>query len=64
MNDLAHAIRKRLPDLGEQLQAQMHELYNDTSPDRCEYAYRALHEAMTAVRRLVVEIERGEQPTV
>jgi len=60
----AHELRACLPALSERTQAQLATLYDDPTPDRCDLLVRALHEVATTVRRLGVELARGEPPTV
>lgn len=64
MTTLAHQLRACLPDLADRTQSQLYELRNDPTLERCDVVYRALAEVATVIRRLGVELERGEQPTV
>ena len=60
----AHELRACLPGLSERTQAQLAALHADPCPDRCDLLVRALAEVATTVRRLGVELQRGEPPTV
>lgn len=64
MNTLAHSYCACLPDLADQLTAQLLALRDDPTPDRCDHMVRALHAAQTAVGRLRTELLRGDPPTV
>ena len=60
----AHSFIAALPDLADQLAAQLHELHRDPEPDRCDRMRIALAGAQEHVRRLACELLRGDPPTV
>lgn len=60
----AHELRASLPGLAERTEAQLATLHADPTPDRCDLLVRALAEVATTVRRLGVELQRGEPPTI
>lgn len=64
MNEQAHSLRAALPDLADQVQGQLINLYNDPTPDRCDRMIRSLSDTATTCARLRAELQRGETPTV
>jgi hypothetical protein len=64
MSTTAQAYRDCLPDLADQLAAQLLSLRDNPTPDRCDWMVRTLYAAQTAVRRLRTELQRRQPPTV
>lgn len=64
MNALAHQLRACLPELADRTHDQLRHLFEDPSPDRCDWMVRELAEVTTVVRRLQAELLHGEPPTV
>lgn len=56
--ELAHKLRAALLPLAERTDAQLHELYRDTTADRAFLAAAAVHEVWVTLIRLGAELER------
>lgn len=64
MNDQAHYLLARLPDIGDGLAGAFQALHNDPEPSACEVLAERLRQASAHVLRLAEAIQASDPPTV